>query len=97
MNTKLMQLAHSAGLDIGTNSVGMPIIITTKDGVLCDPEIALYAFALKIIDDNAASVRSTITEYENRLKQDLTTTSGTKATELTGGIAALKQLKRYFK
>lgn len=94
---KIMQLAHDSGLQLGVNSVGMPIIVPIKDSHLCDPETAIYAFALKIIDDNAASVRDTITEFENRLKQDLVTATDNKATELTGGIAALKQLKRYFK
>ena len=97
MNTKLMQLAHSAGLQVGTNSAGMPIIIPIKDGKLCTPEEAIYAFACKIIDDNAASMVELIQHYEDTLVEGLQNREpGLTASNLAGGIAVCRQLKKEF-
>ena len=91
-----MQLAHEAGLQVGINSAGMPIIVPIKDSHLCTPEEAIYAFACKLIDDNAASMVELIQHYEDTLAKDLLKAEPGTSGSLAGGIAMCRQLKKEF-
>jgi hypothetical protein len=56
MNEQIKKLSVEAGLDIATNSVGMPIIVTTKDGKLTDPNEAIQRFAELLINDCTGAI-----------------------------------------
>ena len=49
MNQHILALALEAGLEIATNSVGMPIIVAVDTGRLTDPQAGLDKFSQLMI------------------------------------------------
>ena len=60
MIKRIAELAKEAGIDPATNSVGMPILVATKDGKLADPKDALETFAKLIVNECVTIADTTI-------------------------------------
>ena len=92
-----MQAAHGAGLQVGTNSVGMPIIIPTKDGSLCTPEQAIKAFATVVFNQAFDSVVQAIEQYEAIVKDCTAKTDDPGVKQIMyGRLQACADLKEKF-
>jgi len=97
MMNRLMQVAHEAGLQVGTNSVDMPIIIPIKDGQLCTPEEAITAFAAFIANEAFDSVVQAIEQYEAIIKDCTAKTDDPGVKQiLYGRLQACADLKEKF-
>ena len=98
---QLMQMAHEAGLEVATTSVGMAVIIPTKNGKLCSPEDAVATFAAKIslgaVSHTMEEVRDDITKFQELLAKDLENAASQSAKDvLKGAIEACITLKEHF-
>jgi len=70
MNEKIKGLAKQAGLEIATNSVGMPIIVAVKNSRHADPEEGLIEFAELIAKDCAQIARAGLAEAAARVIEE---------------------------